>query len=105
MQLFTGGDAASYTNGFPSRLIYESDVSLRAGPHGHIRLIPEMNFACNGVITGYTAIVRDRTLPEDQLQDPKIQVWRKNTSQFGSYVYYKTSPDIAIDIVFYVLMD
>ena len=91
MQLFTGGDAASCTSGFPSRLIY--DVSLRAGPR--IRLIPEMNFACNGTITGYTAVLRNRTRPGDQ--DPIIQVWRKNTSQFGSYVYYKTSPDIAID--------
>ena len=87
IQLFTGGDAASYTSGFPSRLIY--DVSLRAG--SYIRLIPEMNFVCNGTITGYIAVLRDRTPPGDQLvQYPKIQVWRKNTSQFGSYVYYKT---------------
>ena len=91
MQLFTGGDAASYTSGFPrlSRLIY--DVSFPTGPY--TRLIPEMNFACNGTITGYTAVLRDRTLPGDE--DPIIQVWRKNTSQFGSY--YKTSPGIAID--------
>ena len=88
MQLFTGGDAANYTSGFPSRLIY--DVSLRAGPR--IRLIPEMNFVCNGIITGYTVALRDRTHAGDQ--DPIIQVWRKNTSQFGSY--YKTGPGIAI---------
>ena len=56
-----------------------------------------MNFACNGTVTGYTAVLRDWTPRRDQLQYPKIQVWRKNTSQFGSYVYYKTSPDIAID--------
>ena len=95
MQLFTGGDAASYklTSDFPSRLVY--DVSLRAGPH--TRLIPEMNFVCNGTITGYTAVLRPRTLSGDQLQNPNIQVWRKNTSQFGYYVYHKTSPDIAID--------
>ena len=88
MQLFTGGDAASYASGFPSRLIY--DVSFPTVRQPHTRLIPEMNFACNGTITGYTAILRDRTPP-----GPTIQVWRKNTSQFGSY--YKTSHDIAID--------
>ena len=85
--LFTGGDAASYTSGFPSRLIY--NVSFSTGPY--TRLIPEMNFACNGNITGYTAVLRDRSGD----QDPVIQIWRKNTSQFGSY--YKTSPGIAID--------
>jgi hypothetical protein len=90
MQLFTGGDAASsYTSGFPSRLTY--DVSFPTGPY--TRLIPEMNFACNGIITGYTAAFMDRTLPGDQ--DPIIQVWRKNISQLGAY--YKTNPDIAID--------
>ena len=87
MQLFTGGDAASYTSGFPSRLIY--DVSFPTGPY--TRLIPEMNFACNGVITGYTAALRE----QNGDQDPIIQIWRKNTSQFGSY--YKISPGIAVD--------
>ncbi len=91
MQLFIGGDAASYTSGFPSRLTY--DVSFPTGPY--TRLIPEMTFACNGVITGYTAAFMDRTHPGDQ--DPIIQVWRKNihVSQFGSY--YKTGPGIEID--------
>ena len=87
MQLFTGGDAASCTSGFPSRLVY--DVSLRAG--SYIRFIPEMSFACNGVITGYTAALRQ----QNGDQDPVIQIWRKNTSQLGSY--YKISPGIAID--------
>ena len=87
MQLFIGGYAASYTSGFPSRLIY--DVSLRAG--SYIRLIPEMSFTCNGVITGYTAALRQ----QNGDQDPVIQIWRKNTSQPGSY--YKTSPGISID--------
>ena len=86
MQLFTctGGDAASYTSGFPSRVTYR--VSLRAGPY--TRLIPEMNFACNGVITGYTAALMDRNGD----QDPVIQIWRRNPG-----FYFKTSPGIAID--------
>ena len=87
MQLFTGGDAASCTSGFPSRLIYR--VSFPTGPH--TRLIPEMNFACNGTITGYTAVLKQ----QDGDQDPMIQIWKKNPSQPGSY--YKTSPGIAID--------
>ena len=87
MQLFTGGDAASYTSGFPrlSRLIY--DVSFPTGPY--TRLIPEMNFACNGVITGYTAALRQWNGD----QDPVIQIWRKSP---GSY-YTETSPDIVIN--------
>ena len=82
----TGGDAASYTNGFPSRLVY--GVSFRAGPS--TRLIPEMNFTCHGIITSYTAALMDQRGEKD----PKIQVWRGNASQPGSY--YKMSVDIAI---------
>ena len=88
--LFTGGDAASYTNGFPSRLIY--DVDFPAGPS--TRLIPEMNFACNGVIVGYTAALRWQPGQRGD-QGPIIQVWRKNTTIPGSY--YKTNIDIAIN--------
>ena len=82
-----GGDAAACTNGFPTRLVYS--ISFPTGPS--TRLIPEMNFTCSGIITGYTAALRDHSGD----QDPIIQVWRKNTPQFGSY--YKTSIDIAID--------
>ena len=56
-----------------------------AGPS--TRIIPEMNFACNGVIVGYTAALRG---PPGH-QGPIIQVWRKNTT------YYKTSVDITIN--------
>ena len=59
-----------------------------AGRHPHTQLIPEMNFVCSGIITGYTATLID----QNGGQDPVIQIWRKNV---GSY--YKTSPDIAID--------
>ena len=87
MQLFTGGDATSYTNGFPSRLIYE--VFSPNGPQ--TRLIPEMSFSCNATITGYTAALRG----QNKSQGPMIQVWRENSSQPGHY--YKTSDDIAIN--------
>ena len=89
MQLFIGGDAASYTNGFPSRLIY--DVDFPAGPS--TRLIPEMNFACNGVIVGYTAALWQPGQRGDQ--GPIIQVWRKNTNRPWSY--YKTNINITIN--------
>ena len=52
--VFTGGNAASYTNGFPGRLIY--DVRFPAEPS--TRLIPEINFVCDGTIVGYTAALR-----------------------------------------------
>ena len=51
-----------------------------------------MYFNCNGIITGYTAALWDSGNGD---LDPVIQVWRKNTSQPGSY--YKTSPGIAIN--------
>ena len=72
------------TNGFPSRLVYQ--VLFRTGPS--TRLIPEMNFTCNGVIVGYTAAMRE----QNKAQDPIVQIWRQNVSH-----YYKTSDDIAID--------
>ena len=77
------------TNGFPSRLVYQ--VLFPTGPS--TRLIPEMNFTCNGVIVGYTAALRE----QNGDQDPIIQVWRKiDTSQPISY--RKTSQaGIAID--------
>ena len=50
-----------------------------------------MNFTCHGVITGYTAALRQRNGD----RDPIIQIWRENPSQSGSY--YETSPDIAIN--------
>ena len=81
-------DAATYTNGFPTRLIY--NITFPTGPS--TQLIPEMNFACNGTITGYTAALRDQTHGD---QDPVIQIWRKNTSQLGSY--YKIGAGIAIN--------
>ena len=49
-----------------------------------------MNFTCNDIITGYTAALREQSGD----QDPLIQVWRKNTTQLGSY--YKTGAGIAI---------
>ena len=74
------------TNGFPSTLVYE--VFFPTG--SSTRLIPEMNFTCNGSIVGYTAALGEQTG-----EDAIIQVWRKNTSQPESY--YKTSTGIAID--------
>ena len=76
------------TNGFPSTLVYQ--VLFPTG--SSTRLIPEMNFTCNGVIVGYTAALRE----QNGDMDPIIQVWRKNTSQPVSY-YNILSAGIAID--------
>ena len=46
------------------------------------RLIPSMRFTCNGTIAGFTVTGVDRNAGD---QDPKIQVWRENKSQCGSY--------------------
>ena len=82
------GDAASCSNGFPSRLVY--GVEFPTGPS--TRLIPEMNFTCNGVIVGYTAALKEYA----GMENPVIQVWRENSSQRGVY-YTDTSTRIAID--------
>ena len=75
------------TNGFPSTLVYE--VFFPTGSSS--RLIPEMNFTCNGSIVGYTAALGEQTG-----EDAIIQIWRKTgTSQPESY--NKTSAGIAID--------
>ena len=66
-----------------------SQISFRTGPA--TRLIPEMNFTCDGTIVGFTVAVDEQNRDED----PMIQVWRENISQPG--VYYKTTADIAID--------
>ena len=71
----------SYTNGFPTRLVY----SISSPTSSSIRLIPDMNFTCNGVIVGYRAAGINIQM------SPVIQVWRKNGS-----LYYRTAI-IAID--------
>ena len=67
-----GGESLSYTNGFPTRLVYS--ISSTTGPS--TRLIPDMNFTCNGVIVGYRAAGVQGS--------PVIQVWRKNGSLYSN---------------------
>ena len=57
------------------------------------RLIPEMNFTCNGTITGYTfAGITEEVVGGGQ--NPVIQIWRQNCSQPGEY--YRTGASIVI---------
>ncbi len=79
--LFTGGNAAGYTSGFPNRLTY--DVSFPTGPY--TRLIPEMNFTCNGVITGYTAALRDQNGDRDPVIQSTGTYQRKLLAQLIRY--------------------
>lgn len=67
-----GGESLSYTNGFPTRLVYS--ISSIAGPS--TRLIPDMNFTCNGVIVGYRVAGIQG--------NPVIQVWRKDGSLYSN---------------------
>lgn len=84
---FIGGEAARFTNGFPSRLVY----NVFYPGSGSTRLIPEMNFTCNGVIVGYT-VAGNSEIPG---AGAMIQVWRENSSQPG--VYYNISGGIEIN--------
>ena len=54
-----------------------------------------MSFACEGIITGYTVALSMRDSGRGDLNPGVIQVWRKSTSQLGSY--YNTGFDIAIN--------
>ena len=47
------------------------------------RLIPSMRFTCNGTIIAFTVAGMVRI--QNGTQDPKIQVWRENKAQCGSY--------------------
>ena len=86
-----GNSTGSYcSNGFPERDRLVSDVALRRGPA--IRLIPEMNFTCNGTITGFTFA---GSLENRQQESPMIQVWRENNSQPSEY--YRTGANITIE--------
>ena len=70
-----------------------SDVIFSSKPAVTNVLIPEMNFTCNGTITGFTFAGR----LENGSQNPMIQIWRQDHSQPG--VYYRTGADIVINEV------
>ena len=96
--LLGGGAVAeapsSCSSGFPARdrIVREVfDSNERS-----TRLIPEMNFTCNGTITGYTfAGVTEKMA--DGGQNPEIQIWRQNCSLPGEY--YRTGASIMISEV------
>jgi hypothetical protein len=52
-----------------------------------------MNFTCHGVITGYTAALREQT--GEQAHPIILQFWRKNLSQPDTY--YKTNTELEIE--------
>ena len=69
----------SFTNGFPSRLVYR--VFPLSPSQSITRIIPEMNFTCDGSIVGYT-------VAGPIMGNPEIQVWTEiSRSQPG--VHYK----------------
>ena len=70
-----------------------SDVIKSSGPAVTNVLIPEMNFTCNGTITGLTFAGE----LENGSQNPTIQIWREDHSRPG--VYYRTGADIVINEV------
>lgn len=58
-------------------------------------IIPEMNFTCNKtLLAGFTFSGKDQRRGEEQ--DPKIQIWRENDCQLGTY--YRTGPSIPIHL-------
>ena len=77
------------SSGFAERDRLVNDVVRSNGPA--IRLIPEMNFTCNGTITEFTFA----GIFESGEQNPMIQIWSENSSQPGEY--YRTGANITID--------
>ena len=87
--------AAYCTEGFPERGRLMSGVfRLQSGPE--TRLIPKMNFVCNGTIVGFTAALSEGRGDESTV----IQVWRGNSQSTRpdplAEMYYKASGDVAI---------
>ena len=70
------------------------DVFPSSEPAVQLTVIPEMNFTCNGTITGYTFAGQ----MDGGQQNPIIQIWRQNCTQPGEY--YQTGADIVINEVF-----
>ena len=65
---------------------------IRNPPYFQVRLIPGMNFTCNGTITGMTVVGEKRSNGSQRM---KLNVWREDESGF----FYKAeefslSPDI-----------
>jgi hypothetical protein len=82
------------TNGFPARDRIVREVFQSTESVTRLVVIPEMNFTCNGTITGYTFA---GTKMVSGGQNPEIQIWRQNYSQPGEY--YRTGADITISEV------
>ena len=51
-----------------------------------------MNFTCNGTLAGFTFVGINR---RDGDQDPKVQIWRENSSEPG--FYYRTGAEITVN--------
>ena len=78
------------TNGFPVRNRLVGDVIQSSGPVTQLTVIPEMNFTCNGTITGYTFAGR----LENGSQFPMIQIWRQKCNR-----HYRTGANIVMNDV------
>ena len=75
---------------------FKDEPTLDGGIKGHqttieTRLIPSMRFTCNGTIVGFTVA---GALNDAGPDDPRIQVWREDKEQCGSY--QKLDSEIAV---------
>jgi hypothetical protein len=66
---------------------FKDEVTFDGGIKGQeasveTRLIPSMRFTCNGTIVGFTVTGKNS---DTGPHDPKIQVWREDKEQCGSY--------------------
>ena len=91
-----GSTAADrFTDGFPNVLV--ARISNYNSGMTTLRLIPEMEFTCNGTIAGFTVAGRlRRGRNQPNRNDPIIQIWRQNSSQLSIY-YITNSQELAID--------
>lgn len=55
------------------------------------RLIPDLKFTCDGIITQFIL----GGVPRPGAQDPKIQIWRESPNRCGAY--FKPLPDILLN--------
>ena len=76
----------------PTRLSCTEGGTRRLGNNSlETRLIPDINFNCNGTLVGWTVSGRDGS----GTLYPKLQIWRRSSTDRN--VYFKNGPEIQID--------
>ena len=82
------GEELECTNGFPSMQGVQGQMIDGIRDFNSVRLIPDMNFTCNGTLVEVTVVGRRRNNTEDSRRYVRLQIWRsENTTKHGIRYY------------------